>query len=220
MMAHLRIRQSRIKRVVDFLGAGLGFLVLLPILSLIALAILLESRGPILFRQRRSGRDGKVFVIYKFRTMHVLEDGTDIVQATRNDGRTTAVGRFLRRSSIDELPQLLNVLKGEMSLVGPRPHAVAHDQYYLQTVPNYKLRFYSKPGITGLAQIKGFRGEVRDIPPYGRKNRVRSRIYRELVAGDGCPHSVPDGGQHALSPHRLLTVRRAIGSPSRAGSRS
>jgi putative colanic acid biosynthesis UDP-glucose lipid carrier transferase len=159
----LRIRQSRIKRMVDFLGAGLGFLVLLPILSLIALAILLESRGPILFRQRRSGRDGKVFVIYKFRTMHVLEDGTDIVQATRNDGRTTAVGRFLRRSSIDELPQLLNVLKGEMSLVGPRPHAVAHDQYYLQTVPNYKLRFYSKPGITGLAQIKGFRGEVRDI---------------------------------------------------------
>jgi putative colanic acid biosynthesis UDP-glucose lipid carrier transferase len=159
----LRIRQSRIKRVVDFLGAGLGFLVLLPILSLIALAIVLESRGPILFRQRRSGRDGKVFVIYKFRTMHVLEDGTDIVQATRNDGRTTAVGRFLRRSSIDELPQLLNVLKGEMSLVGPRPHAVAHDQYYLQTVSNYKLRFYSKPGITGLAQIKGFRGEVRDI---------------------------------------------------------
>jgi len=123
-----------------------------------------ESRGPILFRQRRSGRDGKVFVIYKFRTMHVLEDGTDIVQATRNDGRTTIVGRLLRRSSIDELPQLLNVLKGEMSLVGPRPHAVAHDQYYLQTVPNYKLRFYCKPGITGLAQIKGFRGEVRDIP--------------------------------------------------------
>jgi putative colanic acid biosynthesis UDP-glucose lipid carrier transferase len=159
---------------VDFLGAGLGFLVLLPILSLIALAILLESRGPILFRQRRSGRDGKVFIIYKFRTMHVLEDGTDIVQATRNDGRTTAVGRFLRRSSIDELPQLLNVLKGEMSLVGPRPHAVAHDQYYLQTVPNYKLRFYSKPGITGLAQIKGFRGEVRDIP------HMEERIARDL----------------------------------------
>ena len=159
----LRIRHSAIKRIVDFLGAGLGFLVLLPFLTVIALAILAESRGPILFRQRRSGRDGRTFVIYKFRTMHVLEDGSDIVQATRNDGRTTAVGRFLRRSSIDELPQLLNVLKGEMSLVGPRPHAVAHDQYYLQTVPNYKLRFYSKPGITGLAQIKGFRGEVRDI---------------------------------------------------------
>lgn len=160
----LRIRESRAKRAIDFLGAGLGFIVLFPFLSLIAIAILSESRGPILFRQRRSGRDGQVFVIYKFRTMRVMEDGTDIVQATRNDDRTTRVGRFLRRLSLDELPQLLNVLKGEMSLVGPRPHAVAHDKYYLQTVPSYKLRFYSKPGITGLAQIKGFRGEVRDIP--------------------------------------------------------
>ena len=159
----LRIRQSAVKRIVDFFGAAIGFLVLLPFLALIALAIVIESSGPILFRQRRSGRDGNVFVIYKFRTMHVLEDGSDIVQATRNDGRTTAVGRFLRRSSLDELPQLLNVLKGEMSLVGPRPHAVAHDQYYAQTVPNYEMRFYSKPGITGLAQIRGFRGEVRDI---------------------------------------------------------
>jgi putative colanic acid biosynthesis UDP-glucose lipid carrier transferase len=159
----LRIRQSKVKRIIDFIGAGLGVLVLLPFLVLIALAILAESRGPVFFRQRRSGRDGSVFVIYKFRTMHVLEDGDDVVQATRNDGRTTAVGRFLRRLSLDELPQLLNVLKGEMSLVGPRPHAVAHDQYYLQTVPEYKLRFYCKPGITGLAQIKGFRGEVRDI---------------------------------------------------------
>ncbi|MBN9545217.1 MAG: sugar transferase [Alphaproteobacteria bacterium] len=159
----LRIRQSAAKRVLDFIGAAIGSLVLLPFLVLIALAIAAESRGPILFRQRRSGRDGKIFVIYKFRTMHVLEDGNDIVQATRNDGRTTMVGRFLRRSSIDELPQLLNVLKGEMSLVGPRPHAVAHDQYYSQTVPAYDLRFFSKPGITGLAQVRGFRGEVRDI---------------------------------------------------------
>ena len=102
-------------------------------------------------------------MIYKFRTMHVLEDGDDIVQATRNDRRTTAVGRFLRRFSLDEFPQLLNVLKGEMSLVGPRPHAVAHDEYYLQMVPTYRFRFYAKPGITGLAQIRGFRGEVRDI---------------------------------------------------------
>jgi exopolysaccharide biosynthesis polyprenyl glycosylphosphotransferase len=159
----LRIRQSAAKRAVDFLGAAIGFGVLLPFLALIAIAIAIESRGPILFRQRRSGRDGNIFVIYKFRTMHVLEDGNDVVQATRNDGRTTMVGRFLRRSSIDELPQLLNVLKGEMSLVGPRPHAVAHDQYYSQTVPTYDLRFFSKPGITGLAQIRGFRGEVRDI---------------------------------------------------------
>ena len=156
----LRIRQSRIKRVIDFFGAGIGFLVLLPVLSVIALAILLESRGPIFFRQRRSGRDGKVFVIYKFRTMHVLEDGSDIVQATRNDGRTTAVGRFLRRSSIDELPQLLNVLKGEMSLVGPRPHALAHDVYYGELVSGYESRFRTKPGLTGLAQVSGLRGQT------------------------------------------------------------
>ena len=169
-----RLRRSKTKRVVDFLGAGLGFLVLLPLLALIALAILVESNGPVLFRQRRTGRDGRTFVIYKFRTMHVLEDGDDVVQATRNDCRTTAVGRFLRRSSIDELPQLLNVLKGDMSLVGPRPHAVAHDQYYLQTVPAYKFRFYCKPGITGLAQVNGFRGEVRDI------RHMEERIARDV----------------------------------------
>jgi putative colanic acid biosynthesis UDP-glucose lipid carrier transferase len=170
----LRIRRSGTKRLIDLLGAGLGFLILLPFLSVIALAIRLETRGPILFRQRRTGRDGKTFVIYKFRTMHVLEDGADVVQATRDDYRTTIVGRFLRRSSIDELPQLLNVLRGEMSLVGPRPHAVAHDHYYLQTVPSYKLRFYTKPGITGLAQINGFRGEVRDI------SHMEERIARDL----------------------------------------
>ncbi len=170
----MRIRQSKAKRVIDFLGSGLGVLFLLPLLSLIALAVVVESTGPILFRQRRSGRDGRVFVIYKFRTMHVQEDGTDVLQATRNDCRTTMVGRFLRRFSIDEFPQLLNVLKGEMSLVGPRPHAVAHDKYYLQNVPNYKLRFYCKPGITGLAQIEGFRGEVRDI------SHMEARVARDL----------------------------------------
>ncbi len=171
----IRVRESKIKRFVDLLGSGLGLLVILPFLCLIALAIAMESEGPILFRQRRSGRDGKVFVIYKFRTMHVLEDGIDVLQATRNDNRTTHIGRFLRRLSIDELPQLLNVLKGDMSLVGPRPHAVAHDEYYMQTVPTYKLRFYCKPGITGLAQIEGFRGEIRDIP------HMEQRVARDLA---------------------------------------
>jgi exopolysaccharide biosynthesis polyprenyl glycosylphosphotransferase len=170
----VRLRRSNAKRIVDLVGAGLGFLVLLPFLALIALAILIESDGPVLFRQRRTGRDGRTFVIYKFRTMHVLEDGDDVVQATRDDCRTTSVGRFLRRTSIDELPQLLNVLKGDMSLVGPRPHAVAHDQYFLQMVPAYKFRFHCKPGITGLAQIHGFRGEVRDI------RHMEDRIARDL----------------------------------------
>ncbi|HXS07879.1 MAG TPA: sugar transferase [Rhizomicrobium sp.] len=170
----VRLRQSKAKRVIDFFGACLGFLILLPFLAVIAAAILAESQGPVLFRQRRTGRDGRTFVIYKFRTMRVLEDGDDVVQATKNDCRTTSVGRFLRRSSIDELPQLLNVIKGDMSLVGPRPHAVAHDQYYLQTVPAYKFRFYCKPGITGLAQVNGFRGEVRDI------RHMQDRIARDL----------------------------------------
>lgn len=170
----MRIRQSKIKRLIDFMGAGLGVLILSPFLALIAFAIMAESEGPILFRQRRTGRDGQTFVIYKFRTMHVLEDGDDIVQATRNDCRTTLVGRLLRRTSIDELPQLLNVLKGDMSLVGPRPHAVAHDQYFLQMVPSYKYRFHCKPGITGLAQVNGFRGEIRDI------HHLEARVARDL----------------------------------------
>jgi putative colanic acid biosynthesis UDP-glucose lipid carrier transferase len=170
----VRLRSSKMKRLVDVLGAGLGFLILLPFLALIALFIVAESRGPILFRQRRSGRDGSVFVIYKFRTMNVMEDGADVTQATRGDNRVTWVGKFLRRSSIDELPQLINVLKGEMSLVGPRPHAVAHDEYFTQMVPEYHLRFNTKPGITGLAQVAGFRGEVRDIP------HMQARVARDL----------------------------------------
>jgi putative colanic acid biosynthesis UDP-glucose lipid carrier transferase len=168
------LRQSRLKRLVDVVGAGLGLLLLLPFLALIALVILVESKGPVFFRQRRSGLDGAVFNIYKFRSMNVMEDGADITQATRGDNRVTWVGKFLRRSSIDELPQLINVLKGEMSLVGPRPHAVAHDQYYTQMVASYHLRFQAKPGITGMAQIEGFRGEVRDIP------HMQARVARDL----------------------------------------
>jgi putative colanic acid biosynthesis UDP-glucose lipid carrier transferase len=169
-----RLRESRLKWLIDILGAGLGLLILLPFLLLIALLIVLESRGPILFRQRRTGRDGVVFVIYKFRTMNVIEDGSKVTQATREDNRVTRMGKFLRRSSIDELPQLINVLKGDMSLVGPRPHAVAHDEYYGQTVAGYHLRFHAKPGITGLAQISGLRGEIRDI------DHMQERIARDL----------------------------------------
>jgi exopolysaccharide biosynthesis polyprenyl glycosylphosphotransferase len=169
------LRNSKAKRLTDIMGAGFGVIILLPLLILIALLIVLENPGPVFFRQRRSGRDGKVFVIYKFRTMRVMEDGPEIIQARRDDTRVTRLGRFLRRSSIDELPQLINVLKGEMSLVGPRPHALAHDQYYGSTVPNYNLRFHTKPGITGLAQVEGLRGEVRDI------NHMQARIARDLA---------------------------------------
>lgn len=170
----LRLRTSRFKRLIDLVGAGMGVLILSPFLLLIALAIAVESEGPVFFRQRRSGLDGKQFMIYKFRTMRVMEDGADVMQATRDDYRVTRLGKVLRRSSFDELPQLLNVLKGEMSLVGPRPHAVAHDDYYLQTVPTYHLRFYTTPGITGLAQVLGYRGEVRDIP------HMEARVAKDL----------------------------------------
>ena len=128
---------------------------------LTALAVRLDGPGPIIFRQRRSGFDGRVFSIYKFRTMTVVEDGDHIVQTSKNDTRVTKLGRILRRSSIDELPQLINVLKGNMSLVGPRPHAVAHDNLYRTAIASYAFRHHVKPGITGWAQVNGQRGETR-----------------------------------------------------------
>jgi undecaprenyl-phosphate galactose phosphotransferase/putative colanic acid biosynthesis UDP-glucose lipid carrier transferase len=138
-----------------------GLLCLLgPLLLLIALLIRLDSAGPALFRQTRLGRNGRPFDILKFRSMSVLENGDRIVQATKNDPRVTRVGRILRKASLDELPQLVNVLKGEMSLVGPRPHARAHDDYYAQQIEFYRLRQTVKPGITGWAQVHGLRGET------------------------------------------------------------
>jgi undecaprenyl-phosphate galactose phosphotransferase/putative colanic acid biosynthesis UDP-glucose lipid carrier transferase len=117
----------------------------------------------VIFRQRRNGFNGRPFEIYKFRTMNVLEDGAVVRQAKKSDSRVTAVGRLLRRSSIDELPQLFNVLKGDMSLVGPRPHALAHDNEYGRLIANYAFRHHVKPGITGWAQVNGFRGETTRI---------------------------------------------------------
>ncbi len=126
-----------------------------------ALAIKCDSAGPIIFRQRRNGFNGQQFTIYKFRTMHVMEDGPEIVQARRNDSRVTRVGRILRRTSIDELPQLFNVLLGHMSLIGPRPHALAHDDEFKKLVSNYACRHHVKPGLSGWAQVNGHRGETR-----------------------------------------------------------
>lgn len=167
-----RLQQAIAKRVIDIAGALFGLAFLSPFFLLVALAIVIDSRGPVLFRQRRTGYDGVPFVIYKFRTMLVQEDGPVILQAMRDDKRTTRLGRYLRRTSIDELPQLFNVLKGDMSLVGPRPHALAHDHYYSAKVRGYRNRFKAKPGITGLAQVSGFRGPIHHLEHMEARVRV------------------------------------------------
>jgi putative colanic acid biosynthesis UDP-glucose lipid carrier transferase len=146
------------KRTLDLVVAGTALITLLPLLVIVAVAIKLDSPGPILFRQQRCGFNGRSFQIYKFRTMSVLEDGPSIVQAQFGDKRFTRLGAWLRRASIDELPQLINVLDGSMSLVGPRPHAVAHDNEFDKMVRNYAFRRRVKPGLTGWAQVHGCRG--------------------------------------------------------------
>jgi exopolysaccharide biosynthesis polyprenyl glycosylphosphotransferase len=127
---------------------------------LVAFAVKLDSCGPVFFRQRRQGFDGQDFNIFKFRSMTVLEDGAKIQQARKFDKRVTRVGRFIRATSLDELPQLFNVLRGEMSLVGPRPHAIAHDNHYEQLIRDYAIRRHMRPGLTGWAQVNGYRGET------------------------------------------------------------
>jgi len=157
------------KYVLDGVLAALGLFLLSPLLVLVALAIRLDSNGPALFKQIRTGLNGKPFRIYKFRTMTVQEDGAVIQQATPGDPRVTRIGGILRRTSLDELPQLLNVIRGEMSLVGPRPHALAHDAYYGREIPSYAGRFAVKPGITGWAQVNGSRGETPTVADMQRR---------------------------------------------------
>ena len=173
--APLARRDLMIKRVFDLIVASVGLALLAPALLAACVAIKLDSSGPIIFRQRRRGFNGREFAIYKFRTMNVLEDGPCIRQATRKDERVTRLGRLLRASSIDELPQLLNVIKGEMSLVGPRPHAVAHDDEYSNMIDNYAFRHHVKPGITGWAQTHGFRGETVDVA--AMKKRIQLDLW-------------------------------------------
>ena len=164
-----------LKEVEDKLLATLILLTVTPLLLIIAVAIKLDSAGPVFFRQARRGWSGKVFHIWKFRSMHVHQPENGVLQqATRNDPRVTRVGAFLRKTSLDELPQVFNVLTGEMSLVGPRPHAVQHDEEYSQHIDAYLARHNIKPGITGLAQVRGLRGETSGI------DRMRQRIEADI----------------------------------------
>ncbi len=155
--------QRLVKRAMDVVGASLVLLFFLPVLVLAAAAIKLDSPGPVIFRQIRKGFNGKHFVILKFRTMIDQESGPELIQATRDDPRVTSIGRLLRSSSIDELPQLWNVLKGDMSLIGPRPHALEHDNYFETQMSDYAFRHHVKPGITGWAQCNGARGATPTI---------------------------------------------------------
>jgi putative colanic acid biosynthesis UDP-glucose lipid carrier transferase len=158
-----------IKRLSDLCIALPAIVITGPVMLAIALAIKLTMPGPVLFRQRRYGLDGEQIVVWKFRTMRVSEDGDVVRQATRHDDRITPLGAFLRRSSLDELPQFFNVLQGRMSVVGPRPHAVAHNEMYRKLIKGYMIRHKVKPGITGWAQVNGARGETDTIEKMQRR---------------------------------------------------
>lgn len=173
--APLTIMERSVKRAFDLICAIITAILLSPLMLITALLIKLDSKGPVLFRQKRNGFNGRTFVIFKFRSMRVLEDGKVVPQATRNDPRITRLGRWLRSTSIDELPQLYNVIIGNMSLVGPRPHACAHNDDYQHRVANYAFRHHMKPGITGWAQINGYRGETQTVDLMER--RVENDIW-------------------------------------------
>ena len=163
-----------LKRASDIVLASLILILITPLLAAIAVGVKLSSPGPVLFRQRRYGLDGREIVVYKFRSMKVTEDGPVVRQATRNDSRVTRFGAFLRRSSLDELPQFINVLQGRMSVVGPRPHAVAHNEQYRRLVKSYMIRHKVRPGITGWAQVNGLRGETDTV------EKMKARIEYDL----------------------------------------
>ena len=162
------------KRLEDILISSFILFLISPVLIVISCVVKLTSPGPVLFRQVRYGMDGKPINVWKFRSMTVMENDNSVTQVTKNDIRVTTVGRFLRKTSLDELPQFFNVLQGEMSIVGPRPHAVAHNEIYRTLIEGYMLRHKVKPGITGLAQIKGWRGETDTL------DKMQKRIEYDL----------------------------------------
>lgn len=163
-----------VKRLFDMVVSVLALVVLSPVLLTVALLVKLSSPGPIIFKQRRYGLDGQEIYIYKFRSMSVMEDGQQVIQARKDDNRITPIGRILRQSSLDELPQLFNVLQGNMSLVGPRPHAIAHNEEYRKLIKGYMIRHKVLPGITGLAQVNGCRGET------ARIEEMQARVQYDL----------------------------------------
>lgn len=179
------VAKDPLKRAMDILVAGGALLFFAPLLALVAILIKLESPGPVLFRQSRGGLNGQAFTIFKFRSMRCQENGSKVVQAKRDDDRITTIGKVIRKTSIDELPQLLNVLRGDMSIVGPRPHALAHDEQYGAQITNYHLRFRARPGLTGLAQIKGLRGGTTAVEAMAaRIDADNEYIERWTIGGD------------------------------------
>jgi putative colanic acid biosynthesis UDP-glucose lipid carrier transferase len=164
-----------LKRASDIILASIILILIAPLMLAIAIAIKFQSPGPVLFKQRRYGLDGREIMVYKFRSMSVAEDGDQIKQATRNDSRVTPFGAFLRRTSLDELPQFINVLEGKMSIVGPRPHAVAHNEQYRKLINGYMIRHKVRPGITGWAQVSGLRGETDTL------EKMEKRIEYDLA---------------------------------------
>ena len=164
------VANSVIKRSLDLAVAIAALLVVAPLLLFVAMLIRMDDGGPVLFRQRRTGLNGRTFTIYKLRTMRPARHDDQVRQASRGDERITRIGAFLRALSIDELPQLLNVLRGDMSIVGPRPHAISHDERWEGVVPTYADRFRARPGLTGYAQVCGFRGEIHHV------DDIRARV--------------------------------------------
>ncbi len=171
----LSARGMIIKTAMDYALGAIALIVFAPAMVAIAIAIKWDSRGPVFFVQSRHGYNHRIIRVVKFRTMTVAEDGPVVTQAVKDDERVTRVGRFLRRTSLDELPQLFNVLKGELSLVGPRPHAVAHNESYAQLLNRYATRHKVKPGITGWAQVNGWRGETKTTEDM--RKRVEYDLY-------------------------------------------
>lgn len=162
------------KRLFDVTVSIISCICMIPIIPIIAIIIKIQSPGPIFFKQERTGFAGKTFFCYKFRSMHVNKDA-DLEQATENDPRKFAFGNFMRKTNIDELPQFWNVLRGDMSIVGPRPHMLHHTEIYSELIDKYMVRHFCKPGITGWAQVTGFRGETKEL--WQMEERVERDIW-------------------------------------------